>query len=104
MLISDINLIILIEILIERLLTILLELFGLFGSVLIFISMLYKSNTRKGNITMRIWNLLGSIVFVIYGICLPAYSTIVLNVFMIILHIYHIVVLLKEGDNNANKC
>lgn len=104
MLISNRNLIILIELQIERLLIILIELFGLSGSVLIFISMLYKSNTRKGNITMRIWNLLGSVVFVIYGICLPAYSTIVLNVIMIILHIYHLIVLFKEGDNSVNKC
>lgn len=80
------------------------ELIGLSGSLLILISMLYKSTTRKGNIAMRVWNMIGSIFFVIYGFLLPAYSTIILNVIMIILHIYHIVLLLKEGDNNVNKC
>ena len=53
---------------------------------------------------MRAWNLLGSVVFIIYGILLSAYSIIVLNVIMIVLHTYHIVVLLQEGDNNASKC
>ena len=53
---------------------------------------------------MRIWNLLGSIVFIVYGILLSAYSVIILNAIMIVLHAYHIVVLLQEGDNNASKC
>lgn len=77
------------------------ELIGLSGSLLILVSMLYKSNTRRGNIAMRVWNLLGSIIFVVYGCLLPAYSTIILNVVMIILHIYHLIVLFKEGDNNG---
>lgn len=66
--------------------------------------MLHKSSTYSGNLKMRIWNLLGSIVFIVYGILLSAYSVIILNAIMIVLHAYHIVVLLQEGDNNASKC
>lgn len=80
------------------------EIIGLSGSLLILVSMLYKSNTHKGNIAMRVWNLIGSIIFVVYGCLLPAYSTIILNVIMIILHIYHLVLLLREGDNNEKQC
>lgn len=80
------------------------EVIGLIGNIFIVFSMLCKSHTREGNLRMRTWNLIGSVIFIVYGIMLSAYSMILLNAIMVILHAYHIVVLLKEGDNTNNKC
>lgn len=43
------------------------ELVGILASVLIVISMTFKTTTFKGTIIMRVINLLGSIVFICYG-------------------------------------
>ena len=74
------------------------------GSVLILISMFYKSTTRRGNILMRIWNLLGSVLFIIYGLCIHSFSTVLLNVIVVPVHLYHIVATTKEGDNSNKHC
>ena len=59
---------------------------------------------------MRILNLVGSVVFVIYGALLPAISTAVLNGCLIIVNAYHMVKLildhkkkLKENVENNSK-
>ena len=73
-----------------------LEIIGLFGSMLVLISMCVKSSDIKGNILMRIINTIGSIIFVYYGFALNAYSTAVLNIGAIIINIYHIIMLIKN--------
>lgn len=78
------------------------ELVGMSGSILIAISMMFKTTTDKGVKWLRIFNLLGSIVFVIYGIILPAYSTIILNAVCVVLNIVGLVKIcqkIKEGNN-----
>lgn len=80
------------------------ELIGLFGSAALLVSMLFQSSTYKGNIKMRLWNIAGSVLLLVYGILIHSISNILLNVIMVIVHIYHIVVLVKEGDNNESKC
>lgn len=74
------------------------------GSVLILISMFYKSTTRRGNILMRIWNLIGSVLFIIYGLCIHSFSTVLLNVIVVPVHLYHIVATTREGDNSNKHC
>ena len=66
--------------------------------------MFYKSNSRKGNLCMRVWNLLGSILFIVYGLLISSFSTTFLNVIVVIVHIYHIVAIIKEGDNIDKGC
>lgn len=73
-----------------------LEIIGLFGSMLVLISMCVKSSDIKGNILMRIINTIGSIIFVYYGFALNAYSTAVLNIGAIIINIYYIIMLIKN--------
>lgn len=58
---------------------------------------------------MRILNLIGSAVFVLYGILLPAISTAILNLGLVIVNAYHLIILLKENKkanttkSNQNK-
>ena len=74
-----------------------IEIVGMCASIILLISMSIKSTTIKGNMWMRIINIIGSILFVIYGINLTAYSTVFLNLCVIVVHLYYIIKLLKEN-------
>lgn len=82
--------------------TLINEIVGMSGSVLVAISMMCKTTTDKGVFWLRILNLLGSIVFVAYGIMLPkpAYSTIVLNCICVVLNIVGLVKIIRKIKSN----
>ena len=73
-----------------------IEAIGLFASILILVSMSFKSSNVKGNILMRVINIIGSVLFVYYGFQLTAYSTAVLNIGAIMINSYHLIMLIKN--------
>jgi predicted membrane protein len=75
---------------------ILVEVIGIIATLLILFSMLFKTTTLKGDIRMRILNLIGSLIFTVYGCLIPAISTAILNSALIIVNSYHLIMLLKE--------
>ena len=86
--------------------SIFVEVIGIVATVLILFSMLFKTTTLKGDIRMRILNLIGSLIFTVYGCLIPAISTAILNGLLIIVNIYHLCSLVKEYKNqskNQNK-
>lgn len=78
------------------------EIVGISGSVLVVISMMFKTTTDKGVLLLRIFNLLGSIIFIAYGVLLNAYSTIVLNSLCVVLNIIGIVSIVKKIKSGHN--
>ena len=58
------------------------ELIGLCGTVFILIAFLFNSEKE-----IRIFDMIGSVLFVIYGALIGAYSNVVLNGALIIVHI-----------------
>lgn len=76
------------------------ECVGMLGSVFVAISMTFKTTTDKGVMWLRIFNLIGSFVFVIYGIVLPAYSTIILNLVCVVLNVIGLVNIVKKIRNS----
>ena len=50
------------------------EVVGIIGSILVVISMMFKTTTDKGVLLLRIFNLMGSIVFVVYGLSPTKYN------------------------------
>ena len=79
-----------------------IEVIGICATVLILFSMMFKTTTLKGDIRMRILNLIGSIIFTVYGCLLPALSTAILNGALIIINTYHLVTLIKEKKSQPN--
>ena len=77
---------------------ILVEVIGIIATLLILFSMLFKTTTLKGDIRMRVLNLIGSLIFTIYGCLIPAISTAILNGALIIVNTYHLIMLLKEKN------
>lgn len=72
------------------------EIIGIFASLIIVFSMSFKSDNIKGNIKMRVINAIGSFLFCIYGALLPAYSTLFLNIIMVFINITYIFKLIKQ--------
>ena len=73
-----------------------IELFGVIASLLIIISLLFKTNTYEGALALRVLNTVGSLVFVVYGVYLLAYSTIFLNVVAVVINVYQAVKMKKD--------
>lgn len=65
---------------------ILLEIFGYIGTALIIISMTMKSINK-----LRLFNLAGSIISVIYSLIIVAWPTVVLNLCLAAINIYHLI-------------
>lgn len=81
------------------------EIVGIVASLLILASMLFKTSTFKQALWLRILNLLGSVMFIVYGLIIPAYSTAIVNFILVFVNIYHICILVKarkEEENNEN--
>ena len=78
------------------------EFIGLFASVFVLFSMTVKSDSPKTNIVMRTLNAIGSLLFVIYGFILPAYSTGIMNLCAFFVHIFYIIKLYRyiKGGNS----
>lgn len=77
-----------------------IEILGLIGSVIILISMCFKSCDIKGNLVMRIFNIVGNIILAAYAIQVDALSVCVLNIGVVVIDIYHIIGLVKSIKNS----
>lgn len=73
-----------------------IEIIGIVATLFIVFSMSCKTNTKKSTIILRVTNIIGSIIFVIYGILLPAYSTAILNGVLVFVNTYHLIKIIKD--------
>lgn len=73
-----------------------IELIGIIAAVLILISTMFPTMSFKGSVWLRSINIIGSIVFVVYGILLPAIATAIANAGIIVVNIVHICLLVKN--------
>lgn len=80
-----------------------IEIIGIAATLLILTSMCFKTTSYKGSFWMRLINIIGSVVFVVYGTLLPAISTAILNAALVIVNTYHFVVLIKENKKKQAK-
>lgn len=66
---------------------------GLVASLIVLVSMCFDASTRKGDILLRSWNLVGSILSVIYGIILgPAgFGMIILNGTLVFVNVWYLI-------------
>ena len=77
------------------------EIIGITATLFILVSMLFNTLSFRGSLFMRILNIIGSMIFVVYGILLPAISTAVLNGVLIFVNGFHLIKLIK--DNKKQK-
>lgn len=59
-----------------------IELIGVSGSVLVLISFLFSNEIK-----IRLVNIIGALLFVIYGLCIQALSVWLLNGILILIHL-----------------
>lgn len=67
-----------------------MEIIGILASIVVLISFLFNNEKR-----IRMINIVGAILFVIYGILINAFSVWFLNGALILIHIYY---LMKSQD------
>lgn len=72
-----------------------IELIGIAGTLFVLASFLMKDYKKT-----RLINIVGAVLFVIYGLCIGALSTWLLNAILIVIHIYF---LLKKDDSNDRR-
>jgi hypothetical protein len=72
------------------------EALGIFASGFVLLSMTVKSDSRSGNIRMRLLNLTGSVLMILYGVWIGSFSTVLLNVICLITHVYYLIKLIKS--------
>lgn len=71
------------------------ELIGIAGTLFVLASFLMKDYRKT-----RVINIIGALLFVIYGLCIGALSTWLLNGILIFVHIYF---LCKKDDSNDGR-
>ena len=67
------------------------EIIGIVATLFVLISFLFTSETR-----IRQVNIIGAVIFIVYGIIITAHSVYILNGALVIIHIYK----LYKGRNN----
>lgn len=67
------------------------EIIGIIGSFFIVCCLIFRTTTFRGTILMRSINIVGSILFVVYGQFVRAYSTVITNIFATAVNIYYII-------------
>ena len=77
-----------------------IEISGILAGIFILISLVFRSTTRKTEILMRILNSIGAVLFITYGILLPAYSTAIINACILVVNICNVCALLKRTNEN----
>ena len=63
--------------------------------------MCFDTSTRKGDLLLRLWNLVGSVLSVIYGIILgpEGFGMIILNGTLVFVNLYYLIKIWKEKTN-----
>lgn len=73
-----------------------IEWIGIVGTLFIFLSMCFKTTSFQATLWLRVLNLIGSLLFVVYGSLLPAISTAVLNGGLILVNGFHVFLLFRD--------
>ena len=75
-----------------------IEIFGIISSIIILVSICFDPQSKKGNICMRLINMIGSIAFVIYGFMLPAYAKAFMNICAAIINLIYLVKSIRSAN------
>lgn len=73
-----------------------IEIIGIVATLLILASMSFRTDSYKGDVIMRILNMIGSAVFAVYGFLLPAWSTAILNTALVFVNAWHLYSLVRN--------
>lgn len=74
------------------------EIVGIIGAAIVLVSMCFKTTSFKAALWLRVVNLIGCAVFVVYGALIPAIATAVLNGGLVIVNAIHIFLLFRDKN------
>ena len=79
------------------------EILGIVATLFVLAGFCFKTMTFWGSFFLRLLNIVGSIIFVVYGLLLPAYATAILNGALIIVNGYFLIALIKNRKKQQSK-
>lgn len=79
------------------------EIVGILASILILVSMIFKTDTDRQVLCLRVLNLVGSVLFVVYGFLIPAYSTAVVNFILVFVNLYYICLVIRRRNVQSQR-
>lgn len=74
-----------------------IEIFGILGTIFIIIAF-----TQNGEKHIRILDMIGAILFIIYGFLINSFSTLLLNGILIVVQIYKLRLLIRKEKGYEN--
>lgn len=74
-----------------------IEIIGIVASVFVLVSFVFKNQ-----IVIRSINVIGSIIFVVYGVLIHSLSIWLLNGILVLVHCYYIIKYVVEMKNNSH--
>jgi len=75
------------------------EIIGLTGTLFILFAFLFNGEKK-----IRIFDMVGSAFFVTYGLCIGAWSNVILNGLLIIVHIVKLIKMRKSNGKRTEPC
>ncbi len=79
-----------------------IEIIGIVATVIILASNCFKTMTFWGSFWLRLLNVIGSAIFLVYGVLLPAISTAILNGALVVINLYHLIVLMIAHNKSKH--
>ena len=74
------------------------EILGIFSTVLIMVSLMQKDEAR-----LRFINMIGSVLFTVYGLIIGAFSVWLLNGICIFINLYHFIRVVRSRKKKFDK-
>lgn len=75
-----------------------MELIGIIATIILVVSMVSNCRTKNSLIIMRTLNAIASVLFIIYGCLILAYSTILSNIAILIIDLFYVYKIVKSND------
>lgn len=80
---------------------------GYAASILIIVSIAFKTTTFRGTVIMRILNAIGSLFFIIYAVIIRVYPTVIANGAAFVINIVYLIIEIishnKQMRDRVNK-
>ena len=75
-----------------------IEFIGIIGTILLLISMAWPTQSRKGTLLMRSINFISCVLFIVYGLLLSAWSTMLSNICICVIDVFWLLKAIKYKD------
>ena len=74
------------------------EIIGIVGTLFVLVGFCFKTTTFWGSFYLRLFNIIGALILLVYGILLPALSTAILNGALFVINSGYLISLIVQHN------